>query len=95
MRPAVFPTNTLAGLLQGFAMPYTDESALVAIFYCFAIIAVCSTMFCQQIYYPALPTSVGSQNQVSTGLGKYFHQSSFTVTVPVGGSWQDWFQLTE
>ena len=58
-----------------------------------AILAVCSTLFRQQIYYPTLLTLVGSQNQV-VRLGKYFHWSSFSITVPVGGHWQGWFPLS-
>ena len=91
MRPAVFLTNMHAGWPQGFALPYADESAICS---SFAIITVCSTLFRWQIYYPALPTHVGSHNQVSTVLGKYFHRSSFSVTVVVGGHWQGWFPLT-
>ena len=45
-------------------------------------------------YYPALPTLIGSQYQVSAVLGKYFHWSSFSVMVPVGGCWRGWFLLT-
>ena len=79
--------------LQGFALPCAesaDQSALFAICSCFAIIADCSTFFRSQIYYPALPTLVGSHNQVSTVLGKYF----VCVMVSVGGHWQGWFLLT-
>ena len=50
--------------------------------------------FTSKFYYPALPTLVGSQNQVHTELDKYFHWSSFSVTVSVGGRWQGCFSLT-
>ena len=60
MFPAVFPLNMLAGCLQGFSLPCADESALFAICSCFAIIVVCSTLFCKQSYYAAFPTRVGS-----------------------------------
>ena len=40
MRPAVFLKNMHAGWPQGFALPCADESAVLAICYSFAIIAV-------------------------------------------------------
>ena len=45
MHPAVFPRNMHAGWLKGFALPCADKSALFAIYSCFAIIAVFSTLF--------------------------------------------------
>ena len=38
MHPAVFPTNLHAGWPQGFALPCADESALLTIYFCLAII---------------------------------------------------------
>ena len=61
MRPAVLSTNIHAGWPQGFVWPCADESAICSFF---AIMAVCSTLFRQQIYYPGLPTHVESQNKV-------------------------------
>ena len=40
MRPAAFLKNMHAGWPQGFALPCADESAVFAICYSFAIIAV-------------------------------------------------------
>ena len=39
-----------------FALRCADKSAFFPICSCFAILAVCSTLFRQQIYYPALLT---------------------------------------
>ena len=69
VRPGVFPTIMHAGWPQGFALPCADESALFAICYCFAIIAV--FLHCLANLLP-WPTLVGSQTYISTVLGKHF-----------------------
>ena len=86
MHPAVFPTKCMQG---GHGDLPHSQSALVLLSDQFAL-----QCFTSKFYHPALPTLVGSQNQVSTVLGKYFHWSSFSVTVPLGGHWQGWFPLT-
>lgn len=53
-----------------------------------------SVLGCVICQFSALPTHLGSQAKASTGLGKYFHWSLFSVMVPVGGALQGWF-LTE
>ena len=71
MRPVVFPTNLHVEWPQGFALPCADKSAIFAI--CFALLSSrISMLLCWQIYYPALPTLIGSQKRVSTVLGKVF-----------------------
>ena len=97
MYPAFFPANLHAGWLQGLnALPCPDKSAFNnrhLLFLCYH--CGFSTLLCKQIYYPAFPTLVGSQTEVSTVLSEYFYWSSFCATVLVGGRWQGWFPLTE
>ena len=63
VHPGVFPTNMHAGWPQGFALSCADKSALFAICYCFAIIAV--FLHCLANLLPC-PTLVGSQTYIST-----------------------------
>mgnify|MGYP007058662600 CR=1 FL=1 len=62
MVPAVFPLNTVCLQVGCRALPchVLMNQPYNAIYPCFAIIVVCSTLFCKQSYYPALPTLVGS-----------------------------------
>ena len=60
MRPAVFLKNMHAGWPQGFASPCADESAVFAICYSFAIIAVLLQCFEKKFPTQPLPSLVGS-----------------------------------